>query len=80
MKEFTIIGNNSKLKDFDTELNNLSVDDCALACDSTIDYQCKGFFYCGDSFKCGLLKTRLDPPLPANATVQSDFCYIYQRK
>lgn len=79
MQHFTVVRNNSKTTDIDGPLNDLSVDDCALACTSEMSFQCQGFAYCDGMFTCGLIKTRPDL-LTSSGVVEADFCYIYQSK
>ena len=79
LQRFTVFKNNSGSIDIDSQLDNLSVDDCAAACLDTKAFQCQGFYYCDTTFICGLMKTRPDK-LPTITTDTSSFCYVYQRK
>ena len=77
MQHFISFKNNSKTEDFDSSLNYLSLDDCALACTSILDFQCQGFTYCDGVFTCALIKTRPEQ-LASSGVQQTDSCYIYQ--
>ena len=74
-----MINNNTKATVFDSFLENLSVDGCAMVCLDTNVYQCQGFSYCDDQLGCWLTKSRPET-LPAEQTMKQDSCYIYQRK
>ena len=79
MQHFIQFKSNFKTKDFDSSLTFLSLDDCALACTSMLDYQCQGFTYCDGLFTCTLVKARPEL-LSSDRGEQADACYIYQRE
>ena len=64
---------------FDSFLENLSVDGCAMVCEDVEEFHCLGFSYCDDQLGCWLTKSRPEN-VPAQQTVKQNSCYIYQRK
>ena len=79
LPRFKLISNNTKVTVFDSFVENLSVDGCAMVCEDVEEFHCLGFSYCDDQLGCWLTKSRPEN-VPAQQTVKQNSCYIYQRK